>query len=424
MKTLSSKESLRNYCLAAFSVTLMLLMSCQTEKTQRIAAALPVPPSMDTVQEYIHTGQTYGNLVTNWDINEADKTLWLQAISQNFPTKIYAGQGYRLISRYSDSVKTLQSFLLEDRDGGQFHVLSLKVDSLNGISLAYQTEKIIFHTDTVTVEGSLHSSLYEAFMDLKETPALAVEMTEIFAWDIDFFKDPRKGDSFSLLVEKRFTPEGKLKGYGPILSARYTNQGHPYAAVRFDGAYYSLEGKSLEKVLLKAPLHYTRVSSCFTNSRLHPILGIRRPHWGIDYAAPMGTKILAAGDGMVEVAQFQGGFGNTVRIRHNSLYTTYYGHLQGFGPGIHAGTRVHQGQVIGFLGMTGLATGPHLDYRVQKSGQFINPAGIKTEAKEGVSTLQWTAFCTQRDGYLTRMDKKDSSRVAYLPKTEAEKQQN
>jgi murein DD-endopeptidase MepM/ murein hydrolase activator NlpD len=230
---------------------------------------------------------------------------------------------------------------------------------------------------------------------------LVGEITRIFAWDIDFFRDPRPGDGFQILAEKRFRQDdGRFLGYGRVLAARYENAGRSFGAVLYRDRYYTPEGKGLEKQLMKVPLRYNaRVSSGFSSSRLHPVLGVRRPHWGVDYAGPTGTPILAAGSGTIAYAKWVNGYGKTIKIRHNGVYSTYYAHLHGYAPGISAGKRVAQGDVIGYMGSTGLSTGPHLDYRVEKNGRYVNPLTVISDPVAGVSASELPAFLSQRDRY-------------------------
>jgi murein DD-endopeptidase MepM/ murein hydrolase activator NlpD len=262
---------------------------------------------------------------------------------------------------------------------------------------------IPIRTDTVAVNGSLSSNLYEAFVAQGETGALIQQVTKIFAWDLDFFRDPRSGDAFSLLVEKRYGEDGSFRGYGKVLSAKYVNRGKDFYGISYKGAYFNQDGRSMEKMLMKAPLNFARVTSGFSAARMHPVLGVKRPHWGIDYAGPRGTKILAAGDGIIEYSKWVNGYGKTIKIRHNGVYNTYYAHLNGYASGMGAGRRVRQGEVIGYMGMTGLATGVHLDYRVEYNGRYINPASLKMESKQGVEKTEWKEFCDHRDQLLARM---------------------
>lgn len=369
---------------------------------------------LDTLSARIQVGESFNNIVQSLGLDEEESALLLASIKENYRFKLFAGQLYQAVFRVTHDGTTLQSFSLEDRNSDNRHSLLRNEASGSGFriaSLDYSLAPIPIRTDTILVTGTLHTSLYEAFLAKGESPALIQLVTKVFAWDIDFFKDPRVGDEFSLLVEKRVTEDGAFRNYGEVLSAKYVNSGREYYGILYKGAYYDHEGRSLEKMLLKAPLNFARVSSGF-GTRLHPILGVKRPHWGIDYAAPKGTKILAAGDGRVEYAKWVNGYGKTVKIRHNSVYSTYYAHLNGYAPGITAGRRVSQRDVIGYLGSTGLSTAPHLDYRVERNGQYINPASLKTESKEGVTTAEWKDFSDRRDDLLARMFTPDYRKFA------------
>jgi murein DD-endopeptidase MepM/ murein hydrolase activator NlpD len=225
--------------------------------------------------------------------------------------------------------------------------------------------------------GVISNSLFEAVVKEGLPPEMALNLGEIFAWDIDFNVDLRKGDRFRILFEKKYR-NGDFLRNGIILCAEFINQKDQFWAILFkdkDGHvdYYDLQGNSLKKKFLKSPLRYRYISSGYSKRRLHPILKIYRPHLGIDYAAPIGTPVVTAGDGKVIFAGWKGGFGRVVKIRHNSTYTTLYGHLSRYGKRIKTNRYVKQGQVIGYVGSTGLSTGPHLDYRLIKNGSYINP---------------------------------------------------
>jgi murein DD-endopeptidase MepM/ murein hydrolase activator NlpD len=380
------------------------------------AAGVPAVAEVrhDTLTARVQVGESFNSIVQALGLDEEESALLLASIKENYRFKLYAGQLYQAVFRVTHAGTALESFSLEDRNSDHRHRLVRNETSESGFriaSLDYAVAPIPMRTDTILVTGTLHTSLYEAFLAKGESPALIQLVTKIFAWDVDFFKDPRVGDEFSLLVEKRMTEDGAFRSYGDVLSAKYVNSGHEYYGILYKGAYYDHKGRSLEKMLLKAPLNFARVSSGF-GTRLHPILGVRRPHWGIDYAAPKGTKILAAGDGTVEYAKWVNGYGKTIKIRHNSIYSTYYAHLNGFAPGVHAGKRVGQRDVIGYLGSTGLSTAPHLDYRVERNGQYINPASLKTESKEGVTTAEWKEFSDRRDQLLARMFAPDYRKFA------------
>jgi len=231
-----------------------------------------------------------------------------------------------------------------------------------------------------TISARIDSSLYEALRNAGETPQLVQQLVDVFQWDIDFFA-LKKGDSFSVVVKKRFSGSDAV-GYGPITAARFTHEGTTYEAFRCESGdragYYTASATPLRKQFLRAPLAFTRITSTFSNRRFHPILHYFRPHHGVDYGAPTGTPVMTTADGTVVEAAYSRGEGNIVRIRHTSRIETSYLHLSRFAKGIKRGTKVVQGQVIGYVGMTGLATGPHLDYRVSDGGAWLDPLKLKS----------------------------------------------
>lgn len=225
--------------------------------------------------------------------------------------------------------------------------------------------------------GAIKDSLYQSAVDENIDFELALALADIFAWDIDFFVDLRPGDHYSFLYGQRFR-EGKLVGNDRIVAAHFQNgstrhRAYYYQAPGKRADYYDDQGNSLRKVFLKSPLRYSHISSGFSKRRLHPILKIYRPHPGVDYAAPTGTPVAAVGDGRVISKKWKNGYGRFIAIRHNSRYITSYGHLYRYASKIKVGSNVKQGQVIGYVGASGLATGPHLDFRMKKDGRFVNP---------------------------------------------------
>lgn len=245
-------------------------------------------------------------------------------------------------------------------------------------------------TDTIVkiVSGEITTCLWDALIDNGATPALADEMSEVFAWTVDFF-GIQKGDAFETMYQQIFVDDTIPVGIGRILSSKLTNSGKTFKAYYYDNGkyhgYFNENGESLKKQFLKAPLKYKRISSGFTYKRMHPIYKVVRPHLGVDYAAAAGTPVHSVGDGVVIGKGYdKKGGGNFVRIKHNSTYTTLYMHLQGFAKGIDVGTRVEQGQLIGYVGSTGASTGSHLDYRVFKNGTPINPLNMNPEPVEPI----------------------------------------
>lgn len=260
---------------------------------------------------------------------------------------------------------------------------------------ALRAVRVPVDTRIVAVAGRLTDSLFASMERIGEGPALTAAVVGLFEWDFDFAADSLPGDHFRLLVEKRYA-EGDFLGYGEILVAQYRSSGRGrLTGVGFadgDGrtAYYDASGRSVRKMFLRAPLDFTRITSGFSHARLHPVLGGTRPHLAIDYGAPTGTPVRAVGDGTVLMAGWQGGNGISVTVRHARGYETMYNHLSA--ALVRAGERVRQRQVIGRVGATGLATGPHLDYRVKKDGRWVNPLGEKFIPGEPVSARRRGAF--------------------------------
>lgn len=257
------------------------------------------------------------------------------------------------------------------------------------------------------VSGVVETSLYEAGVEAGAAPKAVVAMTDIFAWDVDFATDMRRGDTFRILYET-VAVEGEIIRMGRVLAAELVNAGRRYTAVYYEdgkgrGGYYDTEGRSLSRTLLKSPLRYSRISSYFSRKRFHPILKKYRPHHGIDYAAPAGTPVEAAGDGKVVFAGWRKGYGYFVKIRHNGIYTTGYGHFSRIARGVKRGARVRQGQVIGYVGSTGISTGPHLHYEVVYRGRLVNPLSIRSTPKRSVSKDERARFEARRDELLARL---------------------
>lgn len=253
-----------------------------------------------------------------------------------------------------------------------------------------------------TKQRSIHtvitSSLWNAMAAANTSPELALRLADIFAWTVDFF-GLEKGDQFFACYDEELIDSVPI-GLGRIHAAQFVHGRDTIGAYGFvqdsTFAYWDQQGRSLRKAFLKAPLKFSRISSGFSYGRLHPILKIVRPHTGIDYAAPAGTPVLALGDGKVIARGFKGGGGNTIKIRHNSVYTTGYLHLSRFAKGVEVGTRVKQGQVIGYVGSTGMATGPHLDFRVWRNGSPMNPLRLESPSVAPLDSALHPAFKAER----------------------------
>ena len=260
----------------------------------------------------------------------------------------------------------------------RMYVVEAGTEGYTGSKIEYPVERTVRR-----LEGEVGSSLYEAVLAAGGNVELLVAYADLFAWSFDFYTDTRAGDRFELLVEEEHVG-GEWVGYGRVLAGRYHPVGddRPLQAFWYqpegrNGGYYDENGDSVKRFFLKSPLNYSRISSHFSYSRMHPILKKRRPHLGVDYAAPSGTPVVALGDGRILSAGWIGGYGKTVQVRHNGTYMTQYAHLSRYASGIHAGTRVRQGQVIGYVGSTGQSTGPHLDFRVKENGKWVDPLALK-----------------------------------------------
>jgi len=244
--------------------------------------------------------------------------------------------------------------------------------------------------------GEIKSSLFAATDAANLSDAVATQIADIFSTDIDFHKDLRKGDHFTVVYEA-FYHLGDIVRTGRVLAAEFINQGKIYQAVYFQnteghGGYYTLEGKNIRKAFLRSPLEFSRISSGFTNARYHPVLKEWRAHKGIDYAAPTGTRVKATADGIVEFAGRHGGYGNLVVLRHQSKFSTWYGHLSRIANGLHKGSRIAQGDVIGNVGMTGLATGPHLHYEFRVNDLQQDPLRVAMPSAPPITAVQKPAF--------------------------------
>jgi murein DD-endopeptidase MepM/ murein hydrolase activator NlpD len=264
--------------------------------------------------------------------------------------------------------------------------------------------------------GIISSSLYESAKRAGLTDTLIMELANIFGWDIDFALEIRSGDRFSLIYEEEYL-DGAKYGNGPILAAEFVNKGKVFRAVRYqdqkgDSSYFSPDGKSMRKAFLRAPVDFRRISSRFNRSRWHPVLGKKRPHRGVDYAAAIGTPIKAAGDGKVVFRGRKGGYGNTVIIKHGSQYTTLYGHMSKFRRKVKNGSRVRQGQIIGYVGKTGLATGPHLHYEFRVNGTHRNPLTVKLPAAAPINKKYRADFQTKSAPLLAQLDLISETMVA------------
>ncbi|AWT11505.1 peptidoglycan DD-metalloendopeptidase family protein [Stutzerimonas frequens] len=316
--------------------------------------------------------------------------------------------------------QTLEFKLTEQ---GDLASLRSKLNSLETLALekradgyAFKKEQIKPEVGTVYARGEIDSSLFLAARRAGLSHNLTMDLANVFGYDIDFALDIRKGDSFEVLYEEK-TVDGERVGTGNILAARFTNRGKTYSAVRYtnkDGAtsYYNADGTSMRKAFIRTPVDFARISSRFSNGRKHPILNKIRAHKGVDYAAPRGTPIKSAGDGKVLLAGRKGGYGNTVIIQHGQRYRTLYAHMQGFAKGVRNGSSVKQGQIIGYIGTTGLSTGPHLHYEFQVDGVHVDPLGLKLPMADPIAKNEKQRFMQLSQPLMARMDEEKATMLA------------
>lgn len=348
----------------------------------------------------IKKGDFFGSVMGGLGVDPNQVQRILKASAGVFDaTKIRLGSQYEVL-REKDSLGT-PAFFVYQIDNLSYAVVSLK-DSL--YARIYEKEVVpIRKKAAVTINTSLWNDVQKAGI-----PALmALKLSDVYDCTIDFF-GLQAGDSFEVMYDE-LSHNGEYMGLGKIYYAEFMHAGKQYNAIRFDAGenssqYWNEKGESMKKAFLKAPLNFTRISSRFTYARKHPVLRIVRPHTGVDYAAPSGTPVVALGDGVVTFRGWSGGGGNTIKIKHPGNYVTSYMHLKGYAKGISVGSRVSRGQLIGYVGSTGVSTGPHLDFRVYKNGKAIDPLKMESPSVEPVSKEDMPAFQAQMQQYRYQLD--------------------
>lgn len=392
----------------------------RTAPVETVAPPLPAPQIQSEVAERpidgnrviegaIRPGDTISSILSDYFTPQELHSLAQQS-RETFPLSgICAGQPYKIC--------------LVD---GDFHRFEYDIDRDAQLVIRKEEEgfdvsriPIAYEVKTETVRGTITTSLFDAVAEIRENPELAIALAEIFAYDVDFIRDIRHDDSFQAVVEKRYR-DGQPAGYGRILAAEFTNQGKNFRAFLFkDGdrpaAYYDAKGNSLRTAFLRAPLSFTRISSGFTNKRFHPIAKVWRAHPAIDYAAPTGTPIQTVGDGTIIRMGYDRGNGNHIRIRHGNGYETMYLHMSRFAKGMRSGKRVEQGETIGYVGSTGLATGPHLCFRMYKQGKSVHPNSARSAAAAPVSRARIGTFKANISPLLALLDGQEIQQVQATP---------
>jgi murein DD-endopeptidase MepM/ murein hydrolase activator NlpD len=382
----------------ALTLFTALLLSCNNLKRDRQPVSLPAKDTTVRVQKK-DTGFVFGlpadnyniipgrirpnrflpDILSGYGISLSDIDMLVRNSSKIFDVRdIRSGNNYTILADKDSAGRA--RYLIYEHDPSLFYIFSFN-DSLN---ITPFREKIISLIRFSS--GTIETSLWDATIKEQLNPELTLLLSDIYAWTIDFF-GLQKGDNFKVIYEERYIGS-KSMGIGKIYGAEFNRSGTRICAIPMiqDGkeSFYDSDGNSLRKAFLKAPLRFSRISSGFSSARMHPILRIVRPHFGVDYAAPYGTPVHSIGDGKVISAGIENESGRIVRIRHNSVYTTAYLHLSSFEKGIYAGAFVKQGDIIGYVGSTGLSTGAHLDFRFYKNGYAVDPLKVEAPSVEPV----------------------------------------
>lgn len=351
-------------------------------------------------EERIQRGDTLGNLLARLGVQEPEALEFIRTSPDTRPMYQQLAPG-KLVSARTGEDGELRAlyFPLNGKES------ALVVERAGGLLVARE-QALRMETHTLMKTAEIRSSLFGATDAAGIPDSIAVQMAEIFGGEIDFHRDLRKDDRFTVVYEMQYL-NGQAARSGRILAAEFVNNGKRHRAILFeqDGrpGYYTADGRSLKKAFLRSPLEFSRVTSGFA-MRFHPILQEWRAHKGVDYGAPSGTKVRATGDGTVDFAGTQGGYGNVVILRHGGDYTTAYGHLKGFAAGIRKGARVSQGDTIGYVGQTGWATGPHLHYEFRIGGRQVNPLGLNLPTAVPLDSTQQSRFKAQTAPLVARLE--------------------
>ena len=380
-------------------------LSADTDNTEeankRFAYGICID-SLAMTHHMIEKGDHLSSILTNMGFTGSDAEQITRTISPYYPpSKLQIGNRYAALTT-RDSIAAIQ-YLVFERSRTDFAVVDLSGDTLR----AYESSKPVT-LQRRYCEGTITSSMWNAIIGSGAPPLLALKLSDLYAWQVDFF-DIKQGDSFRLIYDEAWIDDTTYVEIASIEGAVFTHQERDYLAISYEQdtvrEYFDEEGNSLRKAFLKAPLDFFRISSRFSNARFHPVLKRYRPHHGVDYAAPSGTPVKTVGDGVVIEKGYQrNGAGNFLKIKHNSSYTTTYMHLSRFAKGVKKGSSVKQGEVIAYVGSTGLSTGPHLDYRVHKNNQPVNPLKMEIPPSYPVKPELRDSFMVVRDNMLQQLD--------------------
>lgn len=369
-----------------YSLLIVVVVSCGSKKEEQQANQEDlgkkgcryeygiVIDSLCVTHYEIERGQYLATILSDLGFDSNARENIIEALSPTYPpSRLQVGNSYAVITDSTAAVK----YVVFEKSSTNFAIVDLCGDT---ISVYDYTKPVTLKREYA--EGIITSCLWNTIIETGAPAMLALKLSDLYAWQIDFF-DVKKGDSFRLMYEMAYIDDTTMVGVSSIEGAVFIHQDKPFCAIPFQQdsimEFFDEGGNSLRRAFLKAPLDFFRITSKFSNSRYHPILKRSRPHHGVDYAAPVGTPVKTIGDGVIIEKGFQkGGAGNFLKVRHNATYTTTYMHLSRFAKGVEKGRSVKQGEVIAYVGSTGLSTGPHLDFRVHKNNQPVNPLTIES----------------------------------------------
>ena len=375
--------------------------------------AAPATTELRDVREVVRRGDTLGGILRRVGISADEVTRWSETTHRHVSLgRLQAGHHFTfLLPSGTDRLAGLQYELTPE---------STLVMREDGDDITAQVERLPRMADTRVVSGTIESSLYAAAIRRGVPDPVISAMVDVFGWEIDFSSDLQAGDSFRVVYEERRDVDGQIQG-GRVLAAEIVVGGKRWDAVYFEadddgGDYYTMEGRSFGRSFLRYPLEFTRITSQFTSSRFHPLLGVSRPHLGVDFAAPMGTPVRAIASGRVAYAGWQGGSGRHIMIDHGSGVESCYSHLQAITGSVRVGGHVRVGQVIGRVGASGLATGPHLHFALWRNGVYVNPMTVKLPASPPLPAHYMSEFARVRDGVMQQLASAPSDvQVASVP---------
>jgi murein DD-endopeptidase MepM/ murein hydrolase activator NlpD len=365
-----------------------------------------------SINDIIVEGDTLSAVFKKYGLSIDELFAMRQAAASVYKLReLHPGQPYNIVV---DDKNNINSFTYGIDDN-----TLLKIELVDGNFIA-EKDIVPYESRILTIGGRIEDNLISAIGTQREDHALALQVSDILAWDIDFTCDLRTGDTFKIVVEGLYQ-DGQFKKYGEILSTEFINNNQKYQAYLFEydgkAGYYDANGKSLRRAFLKAPLSFRRISSSYSRKRFHPILRIYRPHHGVDYVAAAGSSVSATADGTVVSTGYQGAYGKLVVIAHRNGYKTYYGHLSRIRNNLRRGSQVKQSDVIGYVGSTGLATGPHLHYEIRQGGSHVNPLRFKVDAGKAIPQTLMSEF----QKVTGIMDKTFASAIFYNKKNEQSK---